>query len=362
MGSPKSLYVHIPFCASICSYCDFPKVIYRQTWAEDYLRSLFIELDSLGDIGLLDTIYIGGGTPNCLPIDLLESLLKRLEKHLKPDGEFSIEANPEFVSKEQGMLFKKYRVNRVSIGMQSSRPELLKLCNRRHDFAAVMRAVKTLRGVGINNISLDLIYALPNETKEQALEDVAKAVSLNPDHISAYSLILEDGTSFKAKGIVESSQEIQAEQYEAVRGALEEAGYRRYEFSSFAKDGKKCRHNLVYWRDEQYYAIGMGASGYVDNTRFKNTSNLHKYLEGERKVDIDEVTPKEDREYFFLTNLRLEEGFAISDFNKRFNADFEKEYAPQIAKLQDLTIIEDGRFKLKPEKLILLDSVLIELF
>lgn len=361
MPLPKSLYVHIPFCASICAYCDFPKVIYRKQWAEDYLRSLFFELESLGPIGPLDTIYIGGGTPNCLPLPLLESLLKKLSAYLTDGGEFSIEANPEFVNEEQARLFRKYGISRVSIGMQSSSPRLLKLCGRKHDFLAVARAVDTFRKAGIASISLDIIYALPNETKEEAVEDARKALSLHPDHLSAYSLILEDGTSFKAKGIEESSEDIQAEQYEAIRELLESNGLHRYEFSSFARPGKKCRHNLTYWKDEQYYAIGMGASGYVGNTRFRNTKNLRQYLEGKYREEEESVDEEGDKEYFFLTNLRLAEGFLIEDFDKRFHCDFQSEYSEKIAKLKQkgLIGITEGRFHLKEDKLILLDSVLV---
>ena len=364
MGKPRSLYVHIPFCASICSYCDFPKLIYSKKWAESYLRSLFIELESLGDIGLLDTIYIGGGTPNCLPLELLESLLSRLEKYLLPGGEFSIEANPEFVNGEQAKLFKRHRVNRISIGMQSSSPKLLKVCNRKHDFEAVRQAVQTLRQAGIDNISLDIIYALPGESLQEAVEDAKKAMSLKPDHLSAYSLILEDGTSFKARGIEESSDEIQAEQYEAIRSLFESNGYRRYEFSSFAKPNKKCRHNLTYWHDEQYYAVGLGASGYVGEKRFRNTKNLNKYLCSEYREEEEIVSPASDREYYFLTNLRLEEGFLIEDFNKRFETDFESEYKLKIRRLIDESLVEisEGRFRVKSDKLILLDAVLVELF
>ena len=183
----------------------------------------------------------------------LAELLSKLRYYLAPNGEFSIECNPECVTPAQAKLISEGGINRVSIGMQSSDKSLLKLCERHHDYEDVKNAVESFRGVGIDNISLDLIYALPEESIETALGDLEKAVALNPDQISIYSLILEGDTKFAFEGLKEATQDEQAAQYEALRARLEEIGYARYEFSSFAKPNKKCRHNLTYWHDYQYF-------------------------------------------------------------------------------------------------------------
>ena len=312
----------------------------------------------------MDTIYLGGGTPNCLENDDLAELLSKLRYFLADDGEFSIECNPECVDPLQAKLIAEGGANRISIGMQSADPRLLELCERRHGFEDVKKAVEAFRSEGIGNISLDLIYALPKETKETALSDLEKAMSLNPDQISIYSLILEGDTKFAFEGLTEATQDEQAAQYEALRARLEEKGYARYEFSSFAKPGKKCRHNLAYWRDEQYYGIGLGAAGYVGNIRYKNTRSIYKYLERSFRNEEEEVTLQDDLEYYFLTNLRLEEGFLLDDFEKRFGFRFESRYEEKIKNLvhDDLVEITDQLFRVKPDKLILLDQVLVPLF
>ena len=364
-NSPSSLYVHIPFCRHICGYCDFPKVFYKDSWAKEYLQALFFELESLHlSPHSMDTIYLGGGTPNCLENEDLAELLCRLRYFLADDGEFSIECNPECVDKEQAKLIIEGGVNRISIGMQSADPGLLKLCERHHGYDDVKRAVETFKEAGIDNISLDLIYALPGESIETALNDLEKAVDLGPDQISIYSLILEGDTKFAFEGLQEASQDEQAAQYEALRARLEEKGYARYEFSSFAKPNKKCRHNLTYWHDEQYYGIGLGAAGYVGDVRYKNTRSIYKYLDKSFRNEEEKISLQDDLEYFFLTNLRLEEGFSLDEFEKRFGFAFLSRYQEAVGELEKEGLVElvDGRFKMKGDKLILLDQALVKLF
>lgn len=359
----SSLYVHIPFCESICGYCDFCKVIYKKEWAESYLPALFAEIASYGE-GPYKTIYVGGGTPTSLRQEQLSALLSFLNPYLDKGGEFTVEANPESLSKEKALIMAKYGVNRVSMGMQTVSPRLRQLLGRRHTFEDVQKAVGVLLEAGITNINVDWMYALPGETNEEFEVDRKAILSLNVDHISAYSLILEEGTTFKAKGLQEENEERQAEMYEWVVRVLKEAGYERYEVSNFCKNGKKSRHNLAYWKDERYVGCGLGAAGYIGDIRYKNTRSLKAYLAGEIIAEKEEVTPKDDREYFFLTNLRLEEGFALSSFKERFGTSFLSEYKEPFEKLekQGLLIEKEGNIKATDRGFLLLDTILRALF
>ena len=355
----RALYVHIPFCQSICAYCDFPKVLYRQNWAESYLSALFAELDSY-NIGKASTIYVGGGTPSALPAPLLKKLLEKLSPLLEKGGEFTVEANPESLSEEKIALLKEGGVNRVSLGVESSIPRYLTLMNRKHTFEEARKAVENLRKAGISNINADWIYALPGETVEEVREEAKAFLSLGLPHLSAYTLILEDGSLFKVKGVKEASEDEQGEQYEEVLSLLRDAGYQRYEVSNFAKPGFQSRHNLTYWRDEEYYGIGLGASGYLDGMRYTNTCSLSLYIKGKGLREKEEPSGEEE---FLLSRLRLEEGFALTTFEKRFGKDFLLAYQTSLKKMEKegLLVLEEGRIKPTDRGIECLDYVLLSL-
>jgi len=363
MSAPRALYIHIPFCNSICGYCDFCKLIYNQGFAEDYLRALFGEIDSyhLTDV---DTIYIGGGTPTSLSDGQFESLLAKASGFLSPGGEFTVEANPESLSEEKAELMSAFGVNRVSIGMESSSPRLLKLIGRRHDFEGVAKAVAICRKHGLDNLNLDLIYALPGETMEELDRDIALALSLKPQHLSTYSLILEENSIFKKRGIKEASEDVQADQYEEILRKLRENGYERYEVSNFALGNHYSRHNLVYWRDEEYYGVGLGASGYIDGIRYTNIRSLSEYLKMPRRAEEEKVDVEAGIRYFLLTNLRLADGFEISRFDRLFQDDFLKRYENVLPQLinEGLITIEGDQMKPTDRGILLLDRLLLALY
>ena len=355
-----SLYVHIPFCHAICAYCDFPKVLYRKDWAETYLSALFAELDSYS-IEKVKTIYVGGGTPSALPFDLLKKLLEKLSPLLEEGGEFSFEANPESLSEEKIALLSSFKVNRVSLGVESSLDKFLSLMNRKHTFEDVKNVVATLRKHGITNINVDWIYALPGETLEDLKEEEKAFLSLGVPHISAYTLILEDGTLFKVEGKQEASEDEQGEQYEEVLSCLRKAGYRRYEVSNFALPGHECRHNLTYWKDEEYYGIGLGAAGFLDGVRYTNTRSLSLYIKGQGLRESEESSGEEE---FLLSNLRLEEGFALSSFEKKFHKDFRLAYKKPLLKMEKEGLLQEKEGRIVPSDrgLECLDYVLLALF
>ena len=365
MSSPlDALYIHIPFCSSICLYCDFTKLLYQDGWAFAYLEALLEELDLKYKNKKFSTIYIGGGTPNCLPLPLLERLLKAIQPHLRKKYEFTIECNPEFVSEALVKLLKKYGVNRVSMGLESADPALLKAMGRHHDFKKAQEAVYLLKKAGIINISIDIIYALPGETMEIIKRDLEAVLSLDVPHISAYSYIQEKNSIWTRQGIEEAPSDEQGAYYEAVEKALLNAGYDHYEISSYARKGYQSKHNKAYWKDRYYGALGLGASGYEGDIRYKNTLSLPKYLKGEYFGEEETVTKEDDIHYFLMTNLRLKEGFSLKTFTNRFGFDIVKEKREIIEKECRLGLLELTKARLKPTYLgmKLLDSILLELF
>ncbi len=358
---PRALYVHIPFCRVICRYCDFPKVLYAQNWAFSYVDALLDELSSLE--GPYETIYVGGGTPTALPAALLEKVLFALREKLLPGGEFSIEANPDSLTNEILGVLIHSGVNRLSIGIQTSSEKWLKYLGRTHSFAAAKEAVERAKDWGLSNINVDLMYGFPGQTDEEFAKDIKSFLALDVPHISAYSLQIEEGTAlYNEKAAVDDDR--CASFYETMLKAFRQAGYDRYEVSNFAKPGHKCRHNLTYWHDEEYDAAGLGAAGYRDGLRFRNTRNLSAYLKGERRSEEEPVSKEDDIKYYFMTNLRLEEGFALSDFEKRFGFRFEERYAAaiQAATKEGLLSMRDGRAAPTDRGILLLDRLLLLLY
>lgn len=358
----NSLYVHIPFCSKICPYCDFVKVIDNYKFKDLYIKEIVKDISFLYEKGYkFKTIYLGGGTPSILTCEQLEILLSNLQKVIENDHEFTIEANPESISESKLQIMKKYEVNRISIGIQSFNKDILQAINRDNsvDYFELISLVKKY----IKNINVDFIYGLPNQTLEMVQEDLNNFIKLDVNHISTYSLILEEGTMFYNQGVKEISDEECRTFYDFILEFLIKHGFNRYEVSNFCKSGFESKHNLTYRKDEEYIAIGIGASGYVNNVRYKNSSSLSGYLKGERSIEKEVITAKDDEEYYLICNLRLKEGFNINDFKLRFNKDFAFEYKDKIAKLEKMKLVRlnEGTFRCTDEGIILLDRVLIEL-
>lgn len=345
MSDIKSLYIHIPFCSEICSYCDFVKVYKNDDLIDRYLEVLESEINSI-PIRVLETIYIGGGTPSCLNEKQLEKLLKITSIFRLENGyEFTIEANPESLSEEKIKLLSKYGVNRVSLGIQTFNEKLLKLLNRRHTKNDVISVVDNLNKYGINNYSFDFIYSLPFQKMEDIKKDLNIAISLNPKHLSFYSLLIEEHTMLYIKGHKEADDSIQREMYDFIYSKLQESGYHRYEISNFAKIGFESKHNKVYWHDQKYYAAGVSASGYVDNYRYTNTKSLDKYINGDNNKDIEYIDREDNIIEFIMLGLRLDEGLSLKEFKDKFGFNFKECYKNQINKLleEKLIIINDDR-------------------
>jgi putative oxygen-independent coproporphyrinogen III oxidase len=353
-NKPEAAYIHIPFCSHICYYCDFAKVLMTGQPVEAYIDELLKEYDSY-QISTLKTLYIGGGTPSVLPADQLEKLLTHLTKNLDLDKleEFTVEANPSDLTDEVIAVLANSPVSRISLGVQSFDDKLLKRIGRTHTQAQVYTSIERLRKAGFENITIDLIYGLPNQTMEMVESDVKKLLDLNLPHVALYSLILEDHTVFmnrQRRGRLRlPSDDRNADMYEYIIDTLTSHGYIHYEVSNFGKKGYESKHNLTYWDNAEYYGIGAGASGYLDGIRYKNHGPVHHYLREENKRINEEVlTRKEMIEEEMFLGLRKKSGVSIERFQKKFGQSLEEVYGgvvPDLAK-QQLLFEADGRIQL----------------
>ena len=303
----NSLYIHIPFCNKICDYCDFTKLQYFRNFAIDYLKALKDELASY-KIRTLKTIYVGGGTPTALEDDLFLELLQIIDPYKEGVVEFTFEANPESLSLNKAKMLKEHGVNRISIGVQTTNDEILKLVNRNHSFKQVQEAIKNLKGVGIDNINVDLILGLPHSSKKILEEDLKNILSLDVKHISCYGLTVNPHTVLYNRGFQEPQSDVLRDFYDIVEQTLKNKNFVHYEVSNWAKPGYESKHNLTYWRNEQYFGVGLGASGYIGDIRYKNTVNLSQYLKRAFVFEKEEVSSKDKNTYQIMLNLRTIEG------------------------------------------------------
>ena len=315
----RHLYVHLPFCAHRCGYCDFVTVTGRHELHEAYVDALLHELAEEHDGSPVETIFLGGGTPTYTA--LLELL--RLLGALPPARELTVEANPETVTPELARELRDAGVNRVSLGAQSFEPKLLEVLERQATPVDVERAFGCFRDAGFANISLDLIYGIPGQTPEQLAADLARAVALGPEHISAYELEAKPGTRFTvAHGAELERQAEQMEDYfERVVSTLTGAGYRWYETANFCLDGKRAEHNLGYWLGRDYLGVGVGAVSTLGGERRRNTPKLARYLQGhfDREIEVlDDATRTRER---VMLGLRLDEPLPVGGLRGALDAE-----------------------------------------
>ena len=365
---PTSAYVHIPFCTQICYYCDFSKVFIKNQPVDSYLEHLLEEFQSY-DIQKLRTLYIGGGTPTALSASQLEVLLKGLTKNLDLSvlEELTIEANPGDLDADKIAVLKNSAVNRVSLGVQTFDDKMLKKIGRSHLEKDIYENIDRLKLAGFDNISIDLIYALPGQTMEQVKENVAKAIGLDIPHMSLYSLILENHTVFMNRmrrgKLPLPKEELEAEMFEYIIAELERAGFEHYEISNFSKLGFESRHNLMYWDNAEYYGIGAGASGYVNGVRYKNHGPIRHYLsaveEGNARITEEHLSQKEQMEEEMFLGLRKKSGVSTTRFEEKFGRSFEGLYGEIVKDLvqQGLMQIEGDRVRMTKRGLFLGDTV-----
>ena len=367
-NKPTSAYVHIPFCTQICYYCDFSKVFIKNQPVDSYLEHLLEEFQSY-DIQRLRTLSIGGGTPTALSASQLEVLLKGLTENLDLSvlEELTIEANPGDLDADKIAVLKNSAVNRVSLGVQTFDNKMLKKIGRSHLEKDIYENIDRLKLAGFDNISIDLIYALPGQTMEQVKENVAKAIGLDIPHMSLYSLILENHTVFMNRmrrgKLPLPKEELEAEMFEYIIAELERAGFEHYEISNFSKIGFESRHNLMYWDNAEYYGIGAGASGYVNGVRYKNHGPIRHYLsaveEGNARITEEHLSQKEQMEEEMFLGLRKKSGVSMARFEEKFGRSFDELYGEIVRDLvqKGLMQIEGDRVRMTKRGLFLGDTV-----
>jgi oxygen-independent coproporphyrinogen-3 oxidase len=351
---PRAAYVHVPFCAHHCGYCDFAVATGQDHLIELYLDALAAELATLGTPQPIRTLFLGGGTPTHLSPPQLERLLRAVRTWLPltAEGEFSVEANPDTLDADRVAVLADHGVTRVSLGAQSFHPHLLKVLERRHDPTQVLRAVERLRQ-RMEVVSLDLIFGVPGQTEAQWRQDLACALDLGTDHLSTYGLTYEKGTRLwkqrQAGRVRPLDEETELSLYACAIDTLEAAGFEHYEISSFARPGRRCRHNQVYWANEAYFGFGMGAARYVQGRREINTRDLHGYirkaLSGEPAAfQSEELSPQERARETMAVQLRRAEGIDRESFAAQTGFALEDLAGPAIARQVDLGLLhDDGR-------------------
>ncbi len=351
----KSAYIHIPFCEHICHYCDFNKMFLKGQPVEEYLHMLRKEMQltlKQAPTDQLMTIYVGGGTPTSLDEKQLVSLCEAIEEELPFDREkveYTFEANPGDLSLEKLNVLKQAGVNRISFGVQSFDRDLLKKIGRTHEPEDVFDSIEKARKVGFGNITIDLMYGLPGQTKEQFHHSLQQAFSLDLPHYSSYSLIIEPKTVFynmmQKNKLHLPSQDLEAEMYEMLMEEMDKHGLNHYEISNFAKVGFESRHNTTYWNNDYYYGFGAGAHSYVNGERIANYGPLKKYIEPLHmnelpRMSVHAVPLNERMEEEMFLGLRKAEGVSFLTFEKRYNHDAKIVFGEQINTLLERGLVE----------------------
>ena len=352
------IYIHIPFCSHICSYCDFPKVLYDKKYINNYLDNLEKEINKRYKHELVKTIYIGGGTPTSLDYNELERLLKITTIFNKDSTiEFTIESNIESLNNKKIDLLKQYGINRISLGVQSFNDNNLYDMGRKHTGIDAITLINKLKK-DFDNISIDLIYGINNNI-DIVKEDIDTFLSLNIPHISCYSLIIEDNTIYGINKREYINDSIEYKMYNYIKDTLKKNGYIHYEVSNYSKPGYQSLHNTNYWNNGKYYGFGLGAVSYINNHRITNTKNLSKYLKGDYiKEDIYE-NKKIRISNSLILGLRKTNGINIEKFNKDYKVNILNLYNIKDLIKDNKLIIEDNRLYINPKYFYLSNDILI---
>ena len=359
------LYVHIPFCVRKCAYCDFlsaPADTQERTLYIDALTEEIRARKNDFNAYRVSTIFLGGGTPSILEGDDSARIFRALQENfdISDDAEITMEVNPGTVTEEKAASWRKSGVNRLSIGLQSADDRELKMLGRIHTYREFLDTWKIVREAGFENVNVDLISAIPGQNLRSWSETLRKVADLGPEHISAYSLIIEEGTPFYERygdgsGEDENKgnhlpplpdEDTEREMYKATEKILAEYGYHRYEISNYSKTGYECRHNLGYWERKEYLGLGLGASSLISECRFHNTADMESYLRFYENAgtgiceDIEHLSVEDQMEEFMFLGLRKTDGVSVDDFRKAFGKEIREVYGEQMRKLEEQRLIE----------------------
>ena len=374
---PLGLYIHIPYCIHKCGYCDFNSHLIDQGEMGAYVDALLVEMDHYAQSHSSDrevqTLFLGGGTPTTLPISQLVRILESAEKNFcfASNSEITFEANPATIGQNQLKSLRQAGYNRISVGVQSFNKTELTLLDRAHGVEEIHCTIDRARGAGFDNLSLDLIFAIPGQTLERWEDNLRLALDKNPQHLSTYNLTIEPETAFwklQSRGkLTMPNEEHQLALYRRTLEVLESAGLRHYEISNFARPGRECRHNITYWQNGNSLGFGAGASSFLDGTRHKNINLPARYIKEINKqrtaVESQEsLKPRRAMGESLMLGLRLLEGISIQQFEERFQTSFDQAFGDIVSSLQkkDLVTIEQNRLRLSEKGLFLADSVILE--
>ena len=359
------IYIHIPFCAQKCDYCDFISFPYRlqSEKIKDYIKTMEEEIDSYNVTSFnVTTIYIGGGTPSVIPSQYIEEILLKIKQKLEESEnltkwkqiEITIEVNPGTTNKTKLETYQKVGINRLSIGLQTTNNKLLKQIGRIHTYEDFLNTYQTAKEVGFENSNVDLMLGLPNQTIQDLKKSLQEVIALNPNHISTYSLIIEEGTPIAKKiekgELVLPDEEIERQMYWYVKNTLELNGYTHYEISNFAKEGKESKHNFNCWKQKEYIGIGVAASSYLNKKRYSNVNDIKKYIEqkGKEKIILENQTLEEAKKEYMLLGLRMIKGVSIAEFKQKYGENPIFLYRKELEKMvkQELLIVEEDKIRL----------------
>ncbi len=322
----KAVYIHIPFCKNICSYCSFCKIYYHEKKVEQYLKSLKKEIETYYRQEKISTIYIGGGTPSDLNLEELNILLdiiKLLNK--EKNYEFTFECNFD-ITKEKLQLLKEKGVNRLSFGIETIHSKYLNLLNRISNKKEIYSKISLCRQLGFHNINGDLMYAFKEETIPELKEDLNFLLSLNLEHISTYSLMIEEHTKLYLNHEQNCDEKRDSNMYYTIHHILKKNHYEHYEISNFSKKGYRSKHNMTYWNNLEYYGFGLGAAGYIDQVRYSNTKSIQHYFNGKYRYEEEKIDRRNQICYELILKLRTSDGVDQKKFLEKYHTSIEENY------------------------------------
>ena len=356
-----SIYIHIPFCTTICTYCDFCKMYYNKKYVGEYLDSLKNEIEERYKGEKVKTIFIGGGTPTSLDENELIKLLEIIKIFDVCDNiEFTIESNIESITEDKLKIMKDYGVNRLSIGVQSLNDDVIKILGRVHTKEEVYSKVALVKKY-FDNVSIDMIYAVTSDV-EAVKTDIRELLKLDIPHISAYSLIIEDKTILKINDFQSIDEDVDYKMYRYIEQTLEDNGYIHYEISNYAKKGYESKHNLVYWNNEEYYGFGLSSTSYIGNVRRENTKNLNKYLNGIYLAEENYEDKDVRMENEIMLGLRKVEGLNLDTFKKKYNIDLDTRYNITSLIETGYLVKEGNRLKINKKYIYTSNEILLRIF
>ena len=372
MKKELELYLHIPFCVRKCAYCDFLSFPAEKEIQKQYVNCLIEEIRQfdLAEDYVVSTIFFGGGTPSVLEGSEIMRIMQAIRERfpdIREDAEITIECNPGTLTEEKLQIYQKAGINRLSLGLQSADQEELKLLGRIHTYNQFKENFYLARRIGFANINVDLMSALPGQSEESWQETLRFVCDLEPEHISAYSLIIEEGTPFASRTLNLPDEDAEYNMYEATAQILREYGFEQYEISNYAKKGRKCRHNVGYWIRQDYLGFGLGASSLYGKERFANTQDMKKYLENSRTPEkIREKEPPLTREdemaEFMFLGLRMTRGISKAEFEWQFGSEIDAIYGDVLRKYKSMGLLleENGRIFLSREGIHVSNSVMAD--